>query len=165
VLALVERGGHRAGADALHQRRHRRGVAQSRAVIDVVGAEADAHELLEEISLLVRTFGRAESRKRLRAVAVADRLEPRGSAIERLLPCGGAEMRPRIGGIDRILRVLGHPVLAHERLHEAMRMADIVEAEAALDAKPVLVRGSVAAADVKELVVLDVIRELAADAA
>ena len=65
VLALVEGGGHRAGADALHQRRHRRGVAEPRAVIHVVGAEAGAHELLEEIGLLVRTFRRAEARKRL----------------------------------------------------------------------------------------------------
>ena len=44
-------------------------------------------------------------------------------------------------------------------------MAHIVEAEAALDAQPVLVRRPVAAADIKELVVLDVVGELAADAA
>ena len=44
-------------------------------------------------------------------------------------------------------------------------MAHIVEAEAALDAEPVLVRRSVAAADVEELVVLDVVGELAADPA
>jgi hypothetical protein len=61
--------------------------------------------------------------------------------------------------------VLGDAILAHERLHEAMRMADIVEAEAALDAEPVLVGGSVAAAHVEKLVVLDVIGELATDAA
>ncbi len=44
-------------------------------------------------------------------------------------------------------------------------MTDIVEAEAALDAEPVLVRRSVAAADMEELVVLDVVGELAADPA
>ena len=42
---------------------------------------------------------------------------------------------------------------------------DVVEAEAALDAEPVLVGRPVAAVDVKELVVLDVVGELAADAA
>src|SRR6516225_8366428 len=42
---------------------------------------------------------------------------------------------------------------------------DVVEAEAALDAEPVLVCRSVAAGDVKKLVVLDVISELATDAA
>src|SRR4051812_37270743 len=46
-----------------------------------------------------------------------------------------------------------------------MRMAHIVEAETALDAKPVLVCGAVAAADVEQLVVLDVVGELTADAA
>ena len=92
---------------ALHQRRHRRGVAQPRAVIDVVGAEAGAHQLLEQISLLVRALGRAEAGERLRAVAIADRLEPGGGAIERLLPGRLAEMRPRIGGIDAVVGVLG----------------------------------------------------------
>ena len=43
--AFLDRGegrGHRAGADGLHQRRHRGGVAQPGAVVDVVGAEAGA---------------------------------------------------------------------------------------------------------------------------
>src|SRR5262249_6912003 len=145
---------HRARADALHQRRHRRGVAEPRAVIHVVGAEARAHELLEEVSLLVRTLGRAESCKRLGTVAVADPLEPRGVAVERLLQWRGAEMHPGICRIARIVRVPGHAVLTHERLHEAMGMADVVEAEATLDAEPVLVRRPVAAAHVKKLVVL-----------
>src|SRR4029077_2634373 len=156
VLALVEGRGHRAGADALHQRRYRRGVTKPRAVIHVVGAEAGAHELLEEISLLVGAFGRAESCKRLRAVAVADRLEPRGGAIERLLPCRGAEMRPRISGIDAVVGVLRHAVLTDERWRQAMRMAHVVEAEAPLDAEPVLVRWPVSTADIEQLVVLDV---------
>ena len=162
ILALVEGGGDRRRADRLEKRRNRGGVAQSRAVIDVVGAEAGAHEFLEEISLLVRGLGRAEAGERLRAIAIADRFQSRGGAVERLLPGGGAEMRPGIGGIDGVVGVLGYAVLANERLREAVRVAHIVEAEAAFDAEPVLVRGPVAAADVEELVVLDVIGELAA---
>src|SRR5262249_4349383 len=42
---------------------------------------------------------------------------------------------------------------------------DVVEAEAALDAKPVLVGRPVATRDVEELVILDAVGELAADAA
>ncbi len=80
-LHLVEGRGHRAGADALDQRRHRRGVAEPRAVIDIVGAEAGAHQLLEQIGLLVRALGRAEAGKRARAVAVADVLQARGGAV------------------------------------------------------------------------------------
>ena len=44
---------HRAGPDPLEQRRHARGVAQARAVIDVVGVKAGANQLLEEVGLLV----------------------------------------------------------------------------------------------------------------
>ena len=40
VLRRRERRRHGAGVEAFHQRRDRRGVAQPRAVVDVVGAEA-----------------------------------------------------------------------------------------------------------------------------
>ena len=65
VLALVEGRGHRGRADAFEQRRHRRGVAEPRAVVDVVGAEAGAHQLLEQIGLFVRALGRAEAGERV----------------------------------------------------------------------------------------------------
>ncbi len=44
-------------------------------------------------------------------------------------------------------------------------MMDVVESEAALDAEAVVVRGTVATLHAHDSVVLDVIRELAADAA
>src|SRR6476661_10309285 len=110
-------------------------------------------------------FRGAEAGERTRAVTVADFHQALGGAVERLLPGRRAEMRPRIGRIDQIVGGLGDAVLAHQRLHQPMRMAHVVEAEAALDAEPVLIRRSVAAADLKELVVLDVVGELAADAA
>ncbi len=149
-------------ADALHQRRHRRGVAEPRAVIDIVGAEAGAHQLLEQIGLLVRALGRAEAGKALAAMLVADVLQPLRGAVERLVPARLAEMRPRIRRVELVMRVLGHAVFADERHGQAIRMAHIVEAEAALDAKPVLVGRPVSAVDVEELVVLDVVGELAA---
>ena len=77
ILALVEGRGHRRRADAFEQRRHRRGVAQPRAVIDIVGAETGAHEFLEQIGFFVRALGRAEAGQRLRPVAVADFLQAR----------------------------------------------------------------------------------------
>src|SRR5262249_61494611 len=70
-------------------------------------------------------------------------------------------MRPGIGGVDGVRGVLGHTVLAHEWLHEAMRMGHVIEAEAALDAEPVLVGGAVAAPDAEGLVILDVVGGLA----
>src|SRR6478736_5315236 len=82
VLALVERGGHRRRADALQQGRHRRRVAKPRAVVDIVGAEAGAHQLLEQVGLLVRAFRGAEAGERARAVAVANFHQTFGGAVE-----------------------------------------------------------------------------------
>ena len=106
ILALVEGRGHRRRADAFEQRRHRRGVAQPRAVIDIVGAEAGAHQFLEQIGLFVRALGRAEAGQRPRPVAVADFLQARGGAVERLFPGRFAEMRPGIGRVDQIRAAL-----------------------------------------------------------
>src|SRR6185437_12120702 len=165
VFALVEGGGDRAGTDAFHQSRNRGGVAGPRTVIDVVGAKAGAYQLLEEICLFVRSLGRAEAGQSLRSVAVADLLQTRSRAVERLVPCGFAKMRPRIRRIDKFVRNFRHAVLADHWLGQPLRIVNVVEAVAAFHAQPLLVRRAVLAGDVKQLVVLDVIGELAADAA
>ena len=72
ILDRREGCGHRARADGLHERCHRGGMAQPRAVIDIVRSESDPHQLLEEIGLLVGTFGRAKTGQCLAAVALAD---------------------------------------------------------------------------------------------
>ena len=93
ILALVEGRGHRRRADAFEQRRHRRGVAQPGAVIDIVGAETGAHQFLEQIGFFVGAFGRAETGERVRPVAVADFLQAprrRGRAPPPRSPRGNA---------------------------------------------------------------------------
>ena len=165
ILHLIEGRGHRRGTDAFEQSGDRRGVAEPRAMVDVVGPEAGAHQLLEQISLFVRALGGAEAGQRLRPVAVADFLQAAGGAVERLLPRRIAEMRIGIRGVDELVRHLRHAVLADQRLQEALLVVHVVEAEAALDAKPVRVRRTVLAGDSDDLVVLDLVGELAADAA
>src|SRR5580704_8990982 len=140
-------------------------MAEPRAVVDVVGAETGAHQFLEKVSLLVRTFGRAKAGQRIGAVAVANLDEAGSSTIERLLPGRLAKVRPRVRRVDELVWHLGHAVLADHRLQQALRIGDIVEAEAALDAEPVLVGRAVPAFDRDDLVVLDLVSELAADAA
>ena len=156
---------HRAGIQAFHQRRNRRGVAQPGAVIDIVGAETGAHQLLEQIGLLVRALGRAETGQRLDALLVADFDETLGRDVERLFPRRFAEMREGIGRIDLVVGILLRVRQPHQRLGQAMRMMDVVEAEAALDAEPVVIGRAVAALGVDDLLVLDLIGDLAADAA
>ena len=99
----------RAGVQPFHQRRHRRRMAQPRAMIDIVGAEPGANQLLEQIGLLVRAFGRTEPGERLRPPSSRGSAQPRRGEIERLLPGRFAEMRPGIGRIDLIVRILAAP--------------------------------------------------------
>src|SRR6185312_8060806 len=99
------------------------------------------------------------------AVPITDFFEARGRAIERLFPRRWAEMRPWIARIDHLMRDLRHAVFSDHRPRQAIRIGDVVEAEPALDAQPVLVGRTVLAGDGNDLVVLDVVGELAADAA
>ena len=89
---------HRAGVDAFHQRRDARGVAQTRAVIDVVRAEAGAHQLLEEIRLFVGALGGAEAGERSLAVRVPDLAKSVGGDVERFFPGGFAEHSRQLSG-------------------------------------------------------------------
>ena len=156
---------HRAGADAFEQRRDARRMAQPRAVVDVVGAEARPHQLLEQVRFLVRALGRPESRQRARPVLIADTAQRAAGQRQRLVPARLAEGFQRIRRIHCALRILGHARLADQRPREPLRMVHVVEAEAALHAQPVVIGRTVAPFDAHDLVVLDVIRELAADAA
>src|SRR5579885_3901570 len=114
-------------------------MTEPRAVIDIVGAEPGAHQLLEQISLFIRAFGRTEAGERLRTVAITDPFEARRGSVERLFPRRLAEMGPGIGGVDLLVGNLRHAVLADHRLQQTLGIAHIVEAEATLDAEPVLV--------------------------
>ena len=70
-----------------------------------------------------------------------------------------------IGRIDIGRGILGRVVAAYERHGEPMRVADVVEAEPALDAQAAAIGRPVAAPDRHEGVVLDLIVDLAAHAA
>ena len=122
-------------------------------------------KLLKEISLFVRTLGRTETGKRTRPVAITNLLEARRGAFHCLVPGGLTEMRPRIRGVDQVVGGFFDAVLAHHRLGQALRVADVVETETALHTQPILVGRAVAARHIQKLVVFDVVRELAPDAA
>ncbi len=156
---------HRSRADAFEQRHDRGGVAQPRAVIHVVRAESGAHQLLEQIRLLVGALGRAETGERNFPVLVPDFFELACGKVERFFPARLAEVLERVRGIHGEVRVLGHPGLADEGLREPLLVMHVVKAVAAFDAQPPVVGRAVGAIDVEDLVVLDRVSELAADAA
>ena len=156
---------HRAGADALEQRVDRRGVAQPRAVIDVVAAEAGSHQLLEQVSLLVAALGRAEAGERFLAVPVANLPQLAAGRVERLFPCRFAEHVHHAVRVHRevaALRCVGTP---DQRFRQSLRVVCVVEAIAALDAQSLVVGRAVSSFDVEDPVVLDVVGELTTDAA
>ena len=160
-----ERRRDRARADALQQRRHGGGVAQPRAVIDVVGAESGAHQLLHQVRFLVRALGGTEAGQRGPAIAVADARKSARRPLERFLPAGLAEVRQRIAGVDLSVAALGRILASHQRAGKAMGMAHVVKAETTLDAEPVAVGRPVASLYRDDGVVLELVGDLAADAA
>ncbi len=156
---------HGAGADSLEQRRHRRGVAEPRAVIDVVVAEACAHELLKKVRALVAALGRAEARQRTGAEPFPQRLQlPRGQ-VERFVPGRLAEHVANLFRIHLEVCRLRDPRPPHQRLRKPLPVMHVVEAVAALHAQATMVGRAVLAFDVQDVVVLDEVRELAPDAA
>ena len=97
--------GDRARADALEQRRHRGGMAQARAMVDVVGAETGAHQLLEQVGLFVRALRRAEAGKR-EAILILYFEQTGSSEIKRLFPARFAERFLPVGRVHREVRRL-----------------------------------------------------------
>src|SRR4051794_29371323 len=175
--------GDGAGADAFEQRRDARGVAQARAVVDVVRREARADQLLEEVGLLVGALRRAEAGDRRGAVLVVDFLEAARGEVERLLPRGLAEVGEDLVVVDEAARLLllvglaAHVVRQRalrvarlapdERRRQALRRRGVVPAVAALHAQPALVAGLLAPVGERDrlALVVDVEGQRAADAA
>ena len=151
---LVERVGEGAGADAEAEGGDGGGVAEAGAVVDVVGAEDDAGEFLEEVVVLVEALGGAVDGEGVGAVGVADLGEAAGDVVEGFVPGGAA---PAAGA-----SLAG----ANEGVGEAVVALGVVPAEAALDAEPALVDGVILGRHgVGDLTAADVDFEPAADAA
>ncbi len=160
-----DRVGDRARAQPFQQRRDAGGVAKPRAVVDVVGAESGTHELLEQVSLLVRTLGRAEASERLRAAGIANFAQFAGGKVERFFPAGFAEDGQRVIGVDHEIGRLRHARFADQRLGQALLVVHVIEAVTTLHAQAAVVRRPIAPLHAQDLVVLDVVGQLAADAA
>ena len=190
VHHVAVRRGHGPGADALEQGRDAGRVAQPGAVVDVVGVEAGADELLEEVGLLVGALRRAEPGDRGRAALGVDLAQPPGDQVQRLVPGGLPEVRQHLlhrhqasgpaaltaaWRADLLLaadvrgqRPLGVGVVAPDQRHrQPLRRGGVVPAVPALDAQPALRAGLVAALGERDgpALPVHVVRQRAADAA
>src|SRR5262249_23581776 len=149
----------------LDQRGHTRRMAEARAVIDVVRAEAGADQFLEQIRLFVRSLCGAETRERAFPVSIANITKTARRQLECLFPSRFAKHLVPLLRIDDEVLVLRHTGLADQRPGEAMAMLDVVESVTTLDAEPARVGGPILSLHEQNAVVLDVIRQLATDAA
>ncbi len=140
-------------------------MTETGAVIDVVGLEAQPHQLLEQIGFLVGALGRAEAGQRLAAVFGAGLHQAGGGALHRLFPGRLAEHGQGIDPAQVSVAGLGSIVPADQRLGQPLGRHGVVEAEATLHAQPVLVGEAVTAVDLDDAVVLDHHLGLAAHAA
>ena len=151
---LIERIGEGTGAHGQVERRNRRGVAEPGAVVDVVGLQGRAGELLEQVVLLVGALGGRIDRHRVGAIRVAVVRQPLRSQIEGLVPAR-APPAALAAGAD-----------SNEGMRETVLVLRVVPAVAALDAEPALVdRVIVGRVHVGDSSIADVRREPAANAA
>src|SRR5713226_6028238 len=106
-------------------------MAQAGAVVDVVGAEPGAHELLKKVGLFVAALGRAEAGECVRPERVADLAQALAREAQRFVPARFTEYRKRVAGVESIQR-LGHAFAADQGRGDALPMMNIVEAVSAL---------------------------------
>ena len=158
-VAVGRRDG--AGPDTLEQCCDAGGVTQPRAVVDVVGAEGGADQLLEEVGLLVGALGGTEGGDPVRSALLVDSPQATSHEVERLFPAGLPEVghhlvvRHEATGLATALalRTVLADVLLHlsrestlgiglldpdQRLGEPLRGGRVVPAVAALHAQPTL---------------------------
>ncbi len=103
-----------------------RRMTDARASVDVVVAERRAHELLDEVGLLVRAARRRDAADRVPAVLGLDRLDLIRRESERLVP---GDFAPWL--VDR---------LADHRLRDPVLVGRVAEREAAFHARMAVVR-------------------------
>src|SRR5690349_14712249 len=101
-------------------------------MIDIVRAEARAHELLEEISLFVRALRRAETRERTGSETIAQLLQFAGREIQRFVPRRFTEVLERIRRIHRQVGMLRDARLTDERFRKALFVMHVIETVTAL---------------------------------
>ena len=131
VLNFVERVRRRAAAEDRGQPGHRRAVANPGAVVDVVRAHNQAHELLEYVILLVGAPAGRDAHDGRRAVLLLDGRQSIGHQLEGFVPRGLAK-----AGKSRAARGI-----LDQRRGEPVGMVHEVEGHSSFHAQIGLVEG------------------------
>ena len=165
MLDIAHRVADRTRAHAFEQRRNAGRMAQARAVVHVVAAEAGAHQFLKQVGLFVAALGRAKASQCLGAVGLLESYQTLRSQIQGLVPGGFTKHIGPLGGALGQVQVFGNPRLANERAGQSVRMMSVIKPEAALHAQPRLVGRACATVHLDNALVLDVVGNLTAHTA
>mgnify|MGYP000450295983 CR=1 FL=1 len=134
-------------------------------MIDIVCVKTGADQFLEQIGFLVRSLCGTEPGKGVAATFVDNFFQAGCREVECLVPCRFTEIFQRVCRVELNGRVFCNAFFPDQRFGQPVRVMNVVKPEPAFDAEPVVVRRPVATFDEKQLVVLDVVGQLAADTA
>ena len=135
VLHLGNGVGHGAGADGKLQAGNGTSVAESGTVIDVVGANQGAHELLEDVSIFVGGFGAGVAGDGVATALLGDAHQVIRDVVERFIPGGFAPLRRGAASF--------FPIGTNERRLHPSWMLDIISTKAPFNTQHAIVRRGV----------------------
>ena len=136
-------------------------MAQARAVVYVVAAKTGAHQFLEQISLFIAAFGRAETGKCLRAMLIADGGELATGQLQGFFPAcftKNIEYAVRVHAELAVFRRISAP---DQGLGQSLRVVGIVKAIATFDAQTLMVGRAVPTFDKNNFFIFHVVGQLA----
>ncbi len=149
VADFIDGVGHGAAAEGHPKAGNGAGVAETGAVIHVVGADSGAHEFLEEIVLFIGAAGRGESGHGIASPVTDDSRQLLGHDLDGRLPVHRDEILLALARFEgtrgrKLPRLVGQTqrmgqVPAHEGGREAIRTVDEVPTRAAFDAEKLTV--------------------------
>src|SRR3982075_3881394 len=108
-------------------------MADARAGIDVVVAEAGSNQLLDQVGFLVAATGRGDATDRVPSILGLDPLQLAGRVVDGFLP---RHFAPRVADLR-----------ANHRLQDAVRVSGIADGEPAFHAGVAVVRMTVLVGD------------------
>ena len=140
-------------------------MAQARAVVYVVAAKTGAHQFLEQISLFIAAFGRAETGKCLRAMLITDSGQLATGQLQGFFPAGFTKNIEHSVRVHAEIAVFRRISATDQGLGQSLRVVGIVKAIATFDAQTLMVGRAVPAFDKHNFFIFDVIGQLATYAA
>ena len=119
---------------------------------------------MEQVGFFIGTLRGTKARDAFSFFLRLYLVEACGGAFQRLVPCGFAEVRQDVSGID--VQPFGRRVLAaDERFGQSVWVINVVESEPSFYAETLFIGRAVCALNVFDLIIFDLKGELTTDAA